>query len=148
MILHLFKKVKLSNKLPPELQEILSELAPMRDKEIYLRSAYDLFISRYQGYRFLVYKKFFDLFVHKIERLVRLGNKQHCTAMNYMFRTLLVASQRFTSDDIQVKFTLIWYISPHQYLEVKVNDNKWVNIDLWGSRHGIEYGNFARGFNN
>ncbi len=69
----------------------------------------------------------------------------HCTNINYVLRTLLIKSGHFADDDIQIKWTIVWYISPHQYLRIKTGD-KYVNVDVWGYVYGIKYGEYAYGF--
>lgn len=53
-----------------------------------------------------------------------------------MSRTLLIESEHFTKEDIQIKWSLIWYISPHQYIKVKV-DNKWEMLMFGGMYMGL-----------
>ena len=61
-------------------------------------------------------------------------------------RILLVKSELFDEEDIKLKWTLVWHISPHQYLTIKINQNEYINIDLWGKAYGINFGDYAHGF--
>ena len=52
----------------------------------------------------------------------------------------------FNEDDIKLRKSLSWWISPHQYLEVKISDNKSFNVDPWFRDYGIKFGDYAHGF--
>ncbi|MEI6597138.1 MAG: hypothetical protein WCL13_02910, partial [bacterium] len=65
--------------------------------------------------------------------------------INYVMKTLLIKSDFFKDGDIRLKWTKIWYFSPHQYLQVNI-DNKWINIDIWAYAYGIKFGDNAHGF--
>jgi hypothetical protein len=41
---------------------------------------------------------------------------------------------------------MVCIISPHQYLSVKISDEKFINVDAWGRAYGIELGKYTRGF--
>ncbi|NLC31349.1 MAG: hypothetical protein GX765_04845 [Candidatus Moranbacteria bacterium] len=70
----------------------------------------------------------------------------HCTNINYLARILLIESGFFKEEDIVLKWTLVWYISPHQYLRVKMIDDEFINVDIWAKNYKIEFGDYARGF--
>ena len=69
-----------------------------------------------------------------------------CTQQNYVLRLLLVKSGKFKDSEIRIKWTLVAYISPHQYLQVKVGKGNWVNVDMWGSSKGVPFGDYSHGF--
>jgi hypothetical protein len=85
------------------------------------------------------------LFSSGIEDLWNRSGFLHCTNQNYLLALLLVKSRKFTENDIEPKWTLLWGLSPHQYLKVKVGDN-YKNIDAWAARYGIGFGRYAHGF--
>ncbi|MBT4541212.1 hypothetical protein HOC35_06900 [Candidatus Woesearchaeota archaeon] len=66
--------------------------------------------------------------------------------MNYLLRLLLVKSKHFKEKDIVHKYSLVYYTSPHQYLNVKISKNKTINVDIWGAANGIKFGDYANGF--
>lgn len=70
----------------------------------------------------------------------------HCTKLNYLIRILLIKGGLFKEEDIELRWTSTWLIFPHQYLKVKINKNKFINVDLWGKAYGIPFGSYARGF--
>ena len=56
--------------------------------------------------------------------------------------------------DIVPKYSLTYYTSPHQYLQVRIGkmkeidleNDKFVNVDIWGAANGIKFGDYANGF--
>jgi hypothetical protein len=102
-------------------------------------------ISKYRGYRGKTWIKIFDIFENDINVLWSKNGFLHCTSINYVMRILLVKSGFFTEDDLRLKWTHVGYISPHQYLQVKV-DEKLINVDIWAYAYGIKFGDYAHGF--
>lgn len=140
------KKLLVHNNIPADMQRVIGELKQAKNKEACLRQAYDTLTTKYCGGRGLTYTKIHHLAISDIEKLWNKEGFMHCTNINYLLKFLLVASGLFTEDDIIVRWTHIWYVSPHQYLKVRVKDNEYVNIDIWAKFCNIEFGDFARGF--
>lgn len=145
MIPNLLRKAKIPDILPRDMQIIVSELRESKNKEGCLKKAYDILIKKYTGCR--IYERFFDLFITNIGRLWNKNGGLHCTNLNYLLRVLLVNSGFFKDDDIKPKFTAIRYVSLHQYLKMRLDKDKFVNVDPWGASHGIKFGDYAHGFN-
>lgn len=146
MIPNFFSKKELPDKLPLELDRIIGSLRKSRSKEACLKSAYDILTKKYYGSRIMTYTRFFDLFSWNDDKLWKKSGFLHCTNINYLMRILLVKSGFFKDDDIKLKLTLLWYISPHQYLNIRINGKKSINVDVWGKRYGIKFGEYAHGF--
>lgn len=145
MPLDFFGKTKLPNNLPSEMEEIIRQLRCAENKEDCLRKVYDILLERYRGYRYKTYFFILGVFRKKTEKLWRETGFMHCTNINYLARILLVKSGKFSEDEIRIKWTLIWFVSPHQFLQVNIG-NKWIDIDIWARTYGIEYGDHAHGF--
>ncbi len=145
MPLDLFKKTSIPNQLPCEMQGIIVELKKSSNKEDCLGRAYEILSKKYRGYRVKTYTRIFEIFCKDILRLWQKNGFLHCTNINYVLRILLIKSEFFNDAEIKIKWALVWYISPHQYLQIKVNNN-WVNIDIWGKAFGIKFGDYSRGF--
>ncbi len=142
-----FYKVPLPDELPVDLKETINKLKQQaNDKEHYLHLVYDFLTHRYRGYRFHTYIRFWDLFVHDISKIWHRQGFLHCTTMNYLLRIFLVKSGLFSEDDIKLKYSLIWYISPHQYCSVRVEKDRDIEIDIWNHAYGVGWGDHARGF--
>jgi len=145
MPLDLCSKTPIPDVLPGEMQKIINEIKKSLNKEECLKMTYDILVAKYRGNRIKTYMKLFDVFKHYIDMLWSKNGFLHCTNINYVMRTLLIKSNFFKEDDIRLKWTLIWYVSPHQYLQVKVDD-KWINVDIWAYVYGIKFGDNAHGF--
>ena len=145
MPLDLFKKTSIPNQLPDEMLNIIAGLKKSSNKEDCLERAYEILSKKYRGYRVKTYTKIFEVFTRNILKLWQKNGFLHCTNINYIMRTLLIKSGYFNENEIKIKWALVWYISPHQYLQIKVNNN-WVNIDIWGKAFGIKFGDYSRGF--
>ena len=133
--------------LPPEMNEVTSELRKTVTKEECLWEAVRILSERYRGYRFRTYTRVFDLWTSDPERLWAKQGFLHCTNVNYLCRILLVGSGHFRDGEIEQRWTAVYWISPHQYLRVRLDEGRWVEVDLWGLHYGIPLGGHARGFN-
>lgn len=145
MPLDLLLKTPIPDVLPDEIQKIINEIKKSPNQEKCLKRAYGVLISKYRGYRVKTYTKLFDVFKYDIAKLWNKNGFLHCTSLNYPLRVLLIKSGFFTENDIHLKWTHIWYISPHQYIQVKI-DNEWINVDIWANTHGIKLGDNFHGF--
>lgn len=127
------------------MQDVIDELKKAQSQEECLRKAYDVLIAKYHGDRIKTITKLFNILESDIEVLWRKNGFLHCTNINYILKTLLIDSGFFKKEDIRTRWTLIWYVSPHQYAQVRIND-KWINVDVWAHAFGIELGDHAHGF--
>ncbi len=69
----------------------------------------------------------------------------HCTQQNFLFRILMVKSGKIRDEDITFGHSFVWYISPHQYLKVRLSD-RMVAVDTWNYQLGAKIGEYATGF--
>ncbi len=135
----------IQNGLPAGIAEMIAVLKKSADKESCLKAAYGIMTSKYRGYRMETYVRFLDIFRRDLDKIWNEKGFIHCTTMNSLMKILLTKSGFFNDDEIKTKWTAIWYISPHQYLGVKLN-GRWVNVDIWGHAFGIGLGDYAHGF--
>lgn len=144
MVVDLWEKSPLQHDLPHSMREIADKLAGENDQLSCLRRAYEILTDRFHGDRLKTFTYRLDLFSHDLHYL---WNKKflHCTNSNYLLRHLLIASGHFKESDIQLSWTRIWYVSPHQYVQVKVA-NKRTDVDIRASRYGIPFGDHSHGF--
>jgi len=140
------KKLLFHDQLPEDMQKIIKELKKSENKEACLLKAYNILANKYRGQRGATYTKLHHLAVSDINKLWAKQGFMHCTNINYIMKLLLVRSGFFTENDIIAKWTHVWYISPHQYLKIKIKDNQYINIDIWAKIYGISFGDFAKGF--
>ena len=147
MFPNLFSKKPLPKKIPPHLEKIIKQLKKSKTKEQCLKKAYDILTKNYKGFKFNLFKRLSDLFVQDIANLSKRKGEHFCQHLDYIMRIVLVKSGFFKDEDIEQKITLFWYFSLHQYLRIKINKNKYINIDIWSKRYGIRFGDYAHGFN-
>jgi len=145
MPLDLFGKTKLPDKIPSGMEDVIDELKILGAKEECLKRVYDILSEKYEGRRYLTYLKISSVFRKDANGFWKKQGFMHCTNINYLARILLVKSGKFSEDDIKLRWTLIWGVSPHQYLQVNIGD-KWIKIDIWARPYDIKYGDNAHGF--
>jgi hypothetical protein len=75
------------------------------------------------------------------------GYNQSCNVLNFVFKTMIIKSGRFTEKEVQEKLTWV-KLSIHQYLEIKMKDGSIVYVDPWGYLSGrTKLGQYASGIN-
>jgi hypothetical protein len=117
-------------KLPSDLELEIQKLKQYQTKDDVLKATYDLLTKKYRGHRLKTLIRFFDLFKVDVNSLWSKNGFLHCTNMNYLMK---------------FRWTLIHFYSPHEYVQVRTDDNKWINIDLWGKAYDIKFGSYAHG---
>ena len=145
MPLDIFAKTKLPESLSDEMQAIVDDLKKSSNKEECLRHAYEILDKKYRGWRVKTWARVWEVFEKDAEKMWAMEGFLHCTNMNYLLRILLVGSGFFKDEDICLVWTQIWYVSPHQYMKVRIV-GRWVNIDIWAHAYGTQFGRYASGF--
>ena len=131
-----FRREPIPGRLPELLaQKIASLDAAAADNLGFLRMSYKFVTSRYTGGRmktiFMPWRAFGDVYTKTPGFLA-------CNGQNFLLRTVLVKSGRFSEDDIRIR-TVPLNLFIHQYLQVKV-ENKWIYVDPWSHFRGIPLG--------
>ena len=135
-----FSKAPIPDELPVDMQRVIDDLHTLSSKEECLHLADKEVTDRFYGYTLATYLKLWQLWTADVHFLWgKSGGFIHCNAMNYLLRVLLVKSGHFAEEDIKCHWTLAWFISPHQYLRVRIDD-AWIEVDPWGRHHGIPIG--------
>lgn len=124
----------------------IQKLTRKKSKEELLRSSFDFVVSKNAGERINLLLRFTKLFQLDIAKILKTRGYAHCTTMNYLLRTILINSGKFEENDIEPKLTNIWFIVPHQYLRVRISQNKTIEVDPWAKQFGIPFGSHAQGF--
>lgn len=132
--------------LPEEMKVVAQEMARKSSQAEALHSAYDVLSVKYRGYRVLTFLRLDRFFITDIDTLWQKNGFLHCHHMNYLLRTLLVASGKFMPEAVEAHWTQIWLFSPHQYVVVTLETGEQVEVDLWGKAYGIPFGGHAHGF--
>ena len=131
--------------LPQDMQAVVAMLKQTTSQEQCLQEAYSLLTKKYHGNRMKTLLRFPDLFPRSIDEPWLRSGFLHCTNLNWILRTLLVNSGHFSAQDVRTRWTLLWFISPHQYLQIAMKDEEKINIDVWAKVYGIPFGDYAHG---
>lgn len=145
MIPYLFSKEPVGEITNPDLLQAIDYVKQASSKKDSLERAFKLIVKRYKGYRFRTYIYFWKAFETDPNKLWQRTGFMHCTHQNFLLRILLTKSGWFSEQEIQFGYSLVWYISPHQFLKIKIND-KIVAADPWNHHFGVPLGYFASGF--
>lgn len=132
--------------LPEEMQALVREIVEIPDQKTAVKYAYEVLAKRYRGYRIYTFSRVDRFFITDLSTLWKKTGFQHCNHLNYMLRTLLIASKQFSPDAVEARWTQVWYFSPHQYLVFHLKSGETLSVDLWGKVYGIPFGTYAHGF--
>lgn len=131
--------------IPVEMESAVAALRDSRNKMECLVRAYQLLSQKYRGYRIRTYVHILDALRSDLREIWRRSGFLHCMPLNYLLKILLVKSGYFRDGDVRFCWTLIWFISPHQYVKVRLAEGQWVDVDLWGRAFGIPFGSHGHG---
>ncbi|HSW89435.1 MAG TPA: hypothetical protein VLH19_01020 [Patescibacteria group bacterium] len=139
----------LKEEIPPiknsDLLETINDVKNCHSLHEAMTSALQILSSKYQSKRFETYLFFHKLYEKDPNKLWKRSGFMHCTQQNYLFRVLLVKSGWLKEEQIQLGFSLIWYISPHQFLKIILPKGK-IAVDPWNYAFGVPFGRYASGF--
>ncbi len=137
-----FQQNKIPQELPQDLKGAINDLRGL-NKENVLKKVYTILAEKYKGNRIKTYTRCYQLFNFNLEKLWNQKGFMYCTAINYIFKIILLNSG-FKAKDIRLKWTQIWYMTPHQYLQIRINE-EWINIDVWSVFLGTKFGDYSHG---
>lgn len=129
----------------PDLLSVIEMVKKASGKKEALQMAYEIVTKKYRGYRFRTYVFFWRLLELDPDLIWKRSGFLHCTQQNLILKTILLESGWFKKSEIKLGHSLVWYVSPHQYLKVKLN-NDWLAVDPWNSWFGAKLGEYASGF--
>jgi hypothetical protein len=140
----IFDKYKMPNKLHPELQKVVNQLKRKSKIDI-IKGAYDVVTTKFTSSNWKTYTHLPEIIQRDTNRLWN-RNFLYCTHQNFLIRLILIKTGKFKERDIKLKRGLAHWLSPHQWLRIKVG-NKWTDVDAWGRSYGVPFGKNAHGFN-
>jgi len=143
--LQLLSHIRTPQPWPEGIQQTLAELKKCQNKETCLRRAYDILNDRFYGQPLATWKKPYLLFTQNLETI---WNEKIllCTNFSRLLKFLLVQSGHFQPEEIHLNWTVVFWLSPHNYARVWLDNTRFVNVDIWGAKNGIAYGDYAHGF--
>ncbi len=143
---NLFYKEPLPESLPQGMEKAVSKIKSAAGRRQALETAYSILTNKYRGYKFMTYLKLWQLWETDVNKIWQRSGFLHCTTMNYLLRILLVKSGWFQEEDLRLKYAMIWYVSLHQYLEVRLAPYEWIKVDIWYHHYGKGLGDYGHGF--
>lgn len=146
MTLNLLHKQRKIENIPEAMQKEIDILRATKSKSECLRACYDFMNTKYRGSRIKTITRLFELPEANLDTLWAKNGFLHCTTLNYLMQVCLIKSGHFTAADISFHWTHVNYLSPHQYLKVRVAKDTLVDVDIWGSVYGVKFGDHAHGF--
>lgn len=131
-----FVKKTIPEQIPRSLEVVINTYTTTAKTNLeFLELAYQYVTQRHTGSRVKTvtqwYKAFVDIYTQNPGFLP-------CTGQNYLLRTMLIKSGRFTEDDIKVKVVPLNFFI-HQYLLVSVDGTNIV-VDPWSHFLGKKLG--------
>lgn len=136
----------MKSEMPKDMMLIISDLKKTKTKERCLQDAYNFVISNFKASRIKTYLLLHRLLITDVYKNWNSRDYLHCTNLNGILAFLLIESGHFKEQEILKKWTLLYYLSPHQYLIVNTG-NKNINVDIFGYFYGVPFGDYAHGFN-
>ena len=131
-----FVREKIPVTIPLELQSKIEELnSSSKGDEDFLQESYIYITQKYTGSRLKTVTQFSRAFGNVFAQS---SGFLPCTGQNFLLRTLLVRSGRFSESDIKVRTVPLNFFI-HQYLLVKV-DGAWIPVDPWASFLKVPFG--------
>jgi hypothetical protein len=146
MIQGLFKKEKVPELIPVELDRVIKKFSVSGNKEDFLEKAFYYTVNRWDGGREGLILKINRLFDKDFNKTFNKRGYMPCTKYNLLLRIMLLKSGFLKESDIELENTNSWYIVPHQYLKVRLSKGESLNLDPWSYRFGVDYGEYASGF--
>jgi hypothetical protein len=137
---YIFGKQAYPEPLSQEMKFTTAYLSKLDSREAAATEAYRIITTRFEGNKLATITKISDLFSNGAQDLWNRTGFMHCTNQNYLLALLLISSGKFIDDDIERRWTNVWVFAPHQYLIVKVDETKYLEMDPWAAKYGIPLG--------
>lgn len=138
-------KSRIKGRLPKKVNEDMHKFGKeCKTKEDVLDKVIHYELKRFYSKYYQYVTEFVLFYQNNIEHLWKKKGFLHCHQQNLILRYLLLETGRFTEDDIKIRET-ICYIGLHQYLQIRVEANKWINVDPFGMRLGHKKGELLKG---
>jgi hypothetical protein len=142
---HLIKKEPIPDITNPSLLASIEELKNCSSVEHAMKSALEILASKFKSKRLETYLLLNLFFEKDPNKLWERTGFMHCTHQNFLFRVLLVRSGWLREEQIELAYSLVYWVSPHQFLKIKLPHDT-VAIDPWNYIFGAAYGKYAIGF--
>ncbi len=145
LIPYFFEKEPMAVVTDSELKERIKEVKQQPNALQAMQYALDVMAQRYDSKAFDSVFHISKLFDRGVNKLWKRTGFMHCTQQNYLLRTLLVKGNKISDENIRLGYSLVWGISPHQFLIVRYKGQE-IALDPWNYGRGAKLGRFASGF--
>lgn len=146
---YLFAKEPIPEISNPDFVECIERLRRQPTQLTAMQLGLEILSEKFESRRFKSLLYVNRAFEHDPNMLWYRKGFMHCTQQNELLRILLVKSGQVRDVDIRLGYSLVWYISIHQFLIVKVRDKNAVRevaLDPWNYGLGASLGKYATGF--
>lgn len=140
-----FSKSAIPEITNPSLLAAISSIKSAKTIDQAIETALILMDKKFRAQRFQTYLYFYLWFEKDPNVLWQRQGFMHCTQQNLLFRALMVKSGWLKDEQISFGYSLVWYISPHQFLVLRIKNNQ-IAIDPWNYEKGVQPGYYAVGF--
>lgn len=145
LVPHFFVKEPIPEITDPDFLDAIEKVRLAPSAQIAMQEAMDILRVKYEAKRFETYFLYPLIFEKDPNVLWKRHGFMHCPQQNFLFRILMIKSGKLTDDRITLGHSLVWYISPHQYLKIHLPD-KTIAVDPWNYDLGATLGKYASGF--
>jgi hypothetical protein len=127
-------------------EEAVRQVAAADGKEAALVTAYGLLRNKFYGSRLRTPFSLYQLLWRNPKKLWQRNGYLMCVPLNRLLLSLLIASGKFDRIDLRKSWTQIMGFSPHQYVMAQIAPERWMAVDVWAWKYGIQLGDHAHGF--
>jgi len=139
-----FDDDQVPEKIPADMLDMIKQLAEKAGSaQHFLELSYEFLGKKYRSERFNTVLKFNYLF-KDLDQAWQASDYMPCTQSNFLLRIFLIKSGFFKDDDIKRKYVFANFV-PHQYLQVRVNE-QWINVDVGEKQRGLSLGKYLKYF--
>lgn len=140
-----FEKESIPNITDPDLLEEIQNIKRQPTAYQAIQYAMELLSHKYQSLRFKSFSRFWRIHEKDPNKLWKRTGFLHCTQQNYLLRVLLVKGNKIQDENIKLGYSLVWNVSPHQFLIVKYKGEN-LALDPWNYDRGAHIDAYAAGF--
>ncbi len=138
-------KSKIKGRLPKKVNEDMHRFGKEgKTKEDVLDKVINYELKRFYSKYYQYANEFVLFFRNNVRHLWEKKGFLHCHQQNLILRYLLLETGRFTEQDIKIRET-VCYIGLHQYLQIRVEEKKWINVDPFAMRLNHKKGELLKG---
>jgi len=130
----------------PQLKLAITQVSQAKSQLQAIEIASQMMRHRFKGLNFRTYFYWWRAWQINPNKLWSRTGFMHCHHQNFLLRLLLVKSGWFNNKDISFGYSAVWYVSPHQYLIVKLQNKTNLALDPWHISRGARPGEYAAGF--